>query len=165
MLAKFGRRTFKEAFGADNDPSNMAAYLHANYGVERQAAELVSPEVTTLLAEEDGSLAGFAQVRRGTPPDCVEGEDTIELWRFYVDRPWQGTGAAQALMQSALDAALELGGYRLWLSVWERNPRAIAFYRKNGFEEAGTTSFWVGSERQTDLVLVRDLKQREGRDR
>jgi RimJ/RimL family protein N-acetyltransferase len=41
--------------------------------------------------------------------------------------------------------------------VWEENPRAIAFYLKSGFEDVGTTDFWVGSERQSDRVLLRDL--------
>jgi ribosomal protein S18 acetylase RimI-like enzyme len=60
-------------------------------------------------------------------------------------------------MAASLDAARELGGRTLWLSVWERNPRAIAFYEKTGFRNAGTKDFWVGSDRQTDFVLVADL--------
>jgi diamine N-acetyltransferase len=42
----------------------------------------------------------------------------------------------------------------LWLGVWERNPRAIAFYAKSGFSEVGIHDFLVGTDRQTDRVLV-----------
>ena len=45
----------------------------------------------------------------------------------------------------------------LWLGVWERNPRAIAFYRKCGFEDAGTQTFVLGTDHQRDLVLARPL--------
>jgi len=41
--------------------------------------------------------------------------------------------------------------------VWERNPRAIAFYRKCGFAEVGTHTFVFGTDRQRDLVLARAL--------
>ena len=81
----------------------------------------------------------------------------IELQRFYVDRPAHGTGVAQALMGAARQAAREFGGEHLWLGVWERNPRAIAFYTKAGFRDVGSTVFQVGPDRQTDRVLVAPL--------
>jgi ribosomal protein S18 acetylase RimI-like enzyme len=58
------------------------------------------------------------------------------------------------LMAEAHRAARELGGRHIWLGVWEHNPRGIAFYRKTGFVEVGTHDFYVGSDRQTDRVLV-----------
>jgi hypothetical protein len=42
----------------------------------------------------------------------------------------------------------------VWLSVWDQNPRAIAFYRKVGFEDVGSTEFGVGSDRQTDRIMA-----------
>ena len=60
-------------------------------------------------------------------------------------------------MQAARTAAQELGGHRMWLGVWERNARALAFYRKAGFVEVGNHVFMVGSDPQTDLVLVSPL--------
>ena len=45
----------------------------------------------------------------------------------------------------------------MWLGVWERNPRAIAFYLKAGFVQVGSHVFMVGSDRQTDWVLVSPL--------
>jgi ribosomal protein S18 acetylase RimI-like enzyme len=60
-------------------------------------------------------------------------------------------------MEAALDAARALGGASVWLSVWERNPRAIAFYTKTGFIDVGSKVFMVGSDRQTDRVLARKI--------
>jgi GNAT superfamily N-acetyltransferase len=156
-LAKFGWRTFEETYGARNDPQNMADYLAANYGEEQQERELESPDMITLLVEQGGRLVGFAQVQRSTPPERVPNEGAVELYRFYVDRPWHGRGVAQKLLAATRLAAAELDGRRLWLSVWEKNPRAIAFYTKSGFVDEGTTDFWVGNDRQTDRVLVLEL--------
>jgi diamine N-acetyltransferase len=46
------------------------------------------------------------------------------------------------------------GGRTAWLSVWEKNPRAQAFYTKAGFTRVGEADFWVGPDRQTDHILA-----------
>ena len=46
----------------------------------------------------------------------------------------------------------------VWLAVWERNHRAIAFYRKWGFVEVGNQSFLLGDDLQNDLVMQRIVK-------
>ena len=51
----------------------------------------------------------------------------------------------------------QIGGRDFWLGVWERNPRAIAFYGKSGFIEVGSHVFMDGSDAQRDLVLVSPL--------
>jgi diamine N-acetyltransferase len=60
-------------------------------------------------------------------------------------------------MTAAVAAARELGGRSVWLSVWERNPRAIAFYTKSGFSDVGSKVFVVGSDHQTDRVMARNI--------
>lgn len=157
-LAAFGERTFREAFGADNRPDDIDAYVAETYGEARQAAELADPDRTTLVSvAPDGSLAGFAQLRLGPAPASVRGPRPVELLRFYVDRPWQGRGVAQTLMTAALDAARSRGAATVWLGVWERNLRAIAFYRSCGFGDVGGQEFVLGSDRQADRVMARSL--------
>ena len=156
-LAAFAARTFEETFGKDNQPKDTAAHLAAKYGVSQQTRELSDPEMITLLACEEERFVAYAQVRRSPPPPCVTAEGAVELQRFYVDRPAHGKGVAQQLMAAVLAAARELGGTQLWLSVWEHNPRAIRFYVKEGFVDVGTTDFFVGTDRQTDRVMLRPV--------
>lgn len=158
-LAEFGARTFRDAFETDNTPENMALYLASSYGPDLQSAELRNAGIVTLLAEGDDRLAGYSQLRQGPAPDCVEGPSPIELWRFYVERAWQGRGVAQTLMAATIDAASSLGAGTVWLSVWERNHRAQAFYRKCGFEDRGEKTFILGTDRQNDRVMALALKR------
>ena len=156
-LAEFARRTFVETFGPDNSEENMALHVASSFGDAIQLAEIRDPLMTTLLAEMHGTLAGFTQLHVGAPPACVTGAFPVEVRRFYVDRPFHGRGVAQRLMQSAERTARDLGGRTLWLGVWERNPRAIAFYAKCGFIDVGSHAFIVGTEEQTDRVMARPL--------
>ena len=156
-LAALGARTFADTFGADNTPEDLQAYLAGTYGEVQQRAEFSNPDIITVVVEESGALVAFSQVRRGAAPPCVTLESPVEIWRFYVDRAWHGRGVAAALMAAAVGAARELGGRSVWLSVWERNPRAIAFYTKSGFSDVGSKVFVVGSDHQTDRVMARDI--------
>ena len=83
-----------------------------------------------------------------------------EIQRIYVAREWHGRGAAQALMAEALRLAGSGGADAVWLGVWERNPRAIAFYRKLGFVENGDHVFPLGDDPQRDVVMVLPVEPR-----
>jgi diamine N-acetyltransferase len=154
VLAAFAARTFAEAFAADNRPEDLQAHLESSYGVVQQSQELSDPNEITLLAFSAETLIAFAQVRRKLPPACVTQEHPIEVHRFYVDSVAHGKGVAQALMVAAQTAAKEFDAKHLWLSAWERNPRAVAFYGKMGFEIVGSADFVVGSDVQTDHIMV-----------
>jgi diamine N-acetyltransferase len=152
-LADLAARTFRDTFEADNTPGDMAAHLVGSYSPARQLAEITSSDIVTLLATCDG-LAAFAQLRRCKPPACVTAARTIELWRFYVDKGWHGRGIAKHLMQAVLDEAKAAGATTVWLGVWERNPRAIAFYRKFGFEDDAGLNVVRGLEEQARRLGV-----------
>jgi ribosomal protein S18 acetylase RimI-like enzyme len=156
-LSSFAARTFAEQFGSDNTAENMALHLSRAFGESIQRREIENPSMITLVGESDGALAAFAQLRRGSAPSCVAGASPVELYRFYVDRPWQGRGVAHQMMGAVDHAAREFKGTTLWLAVWEHNPRAIAFYGKCGFVDVGSQSFVLGTDEQTDRVMARLL--------
>ena len=162
VLADFAASTFRETYAVQNRPDDMALYVSRAYGQSQQEAELANPEMTTLLAEVDGQLAGYAQLRASAVPECVTGVTPLEVWRFYVAAPWQGRGIAQALMQGVEMEAREHQAQTLWLGVWERNERAKSFYRKCGFADVGSQVFVLGTDAQTDRIMVRSLPSEPG---
>lgn len=76
----------------------------------------------------DGQVVGWANTSAGRDPD---GPRDLELEGLYVLDAHHGTGVGQAL----LDAAI--GDRPAYLWALADNPRAHAFYRRNGFVADG----------------------------
>ena len=148
---------FGQTFAPGNTPEDLQTYLDEAYVEARQREEIADPGIDTLLLEESGDLIAFAQLRAGSTGNAVTGERPLELWRFYVDFAFHGQGVAQALMTAVEDAARARGASTLWLGVWERNVRAQAFYRKQGFTVVGSQIFSVGSDPQRDLIMAKTI--------
>ena len=156
LLAALGRRLWVESYEGVMRPEDIAAFVDEQFAPQRVEARLRDPRERTILADVGGEPAGYATLRDGPPDGHEVGARPVELLRFYVDRRWHGRGVAHALFEACREDAAATGD-AMWLSVWQRNPRAIAFYRKCGFEVAGTLLFRVGEDVQTDHLMARPL--------
>jgi diamine N-acetyltransferase len=159
LLAELGVRTFYDTFAKYNTPENMSTYLGLSFGVKLQTEELADPAVRYLIAESDGKAIGYSKLKFGSTAEGITDPYPVELERLYSLQDWIGAGVGNALMQASLDVAAELSANVIWLGVWEKNPRAIAFYRKWGFEEFGTHDFLLGNDVQTDLLMWRAVSE------
>jgi ribosomal protein S18 acetylase RimI-like enzyme len=149
-LALFASRTFEETFGPDNKPADMADYLSKNFSSEIQRREIADADSVLVLAEDEAKvLAGYAHI-------LFKGAE-VELKRLYVDSGWKGSGLGRILVAEVLRQGTARKGSRVWLSVWERNTRAIAFYRKMGFRVCGSATFVLGDDAQTDNLMELSL--------
>ena len=154
VLADLGARTFYDAFASDNRPEDIDTYIAQAFNPEQIAAELADPRSTFLLAQINGQAIGYAKLRAGDAPACVDGPRPIELERIYVDKNAHGRGVGAALMRACLAEARQAAFGAVWLGVWERNDRAQAFYRKWGFRDVGAKTFTVGNDVQSDRVMM-----------
>jgi diamine N-acetyltransferase len=157
LIAELGAETFAEAFGADNTAEDMQVYLKASFAPAIQAAELADAATVFLIAEVGGQAAGYARLRESRPSAELDAARPIELVRFYARTPWIGRGIGAALMEASFQEATARGCDVMWLGVWERNQRAIAFYRKWGFLEFGTHGFMLGKDLQQDILMARGV--------
>ncbi len=158
-LASLGRRLWRETYTGLIPTSNLELHLAETFGLAQQAAELADPLSTMLVLEGSGHLGGYALLRARGPERerSLAFARPLEVVRFYVDRPLHGTGAAQALMTAVLAHAVAAGHDGLWLQVWEQNPRALRFYAKAGFTDAGGASYRIGNQVDRDRLLVHAL--------
>ena len=156
LLAEFGAQTFRDSYPSEISPQDMADYLATAFSPQKQAVELAQPGTLFLIAESDGQIAAYAMLKEGPPPiHLPAGDHPIELVRIYAHHSWIGKGLGANLMRACLIEARNRGCDTIWLGVWEKNPRALAFYHKWGFIEFGTQVFQMGNDRQTDILMYR----------
>lgn len=152
----FAERLFRETYVDGYDPADIDDYVAHAFSPAKQTSELSEPGGRVLAIEDDrNGLLGFAHLRQTPPPGALAGRFALEISRFYVDRPWHGRGLARLLMSACIAEARSRGADALWLLVYQKNGRAVAFYEKAGFKRAGTQPFTLGSRVDQDWVMVR----------
>jgi diamine N-acetyltransferase len=145
-------RFFRDTYGHDPHHAKvMDQHCVDNFGADIISAQLSDPDVFALIAELGSAPVGLAQWH-------IDG-DAIELERLYVDRACHGTGLGKALLAEVVADATRRGKLSLYLGVWDRNERAIAFYRRQGFAVTGTVEFFLAGAAQTDLLMRRDVQR------
>jgi diamine N-acetyltransferase len=159
-VAEVGARLFTQAFAVHNTAENLRAYLDSAFNETKQREEIADPANIVWIAESpDARAVGYAQVKLGSRTKELNADKSAELCRIYADSDFHGRGLGTALMATCVDAATQWGASHLWLGVFQKNPRAIAFYQKHGFRIVGEQIFTVGSDPQRDWVMVRDLSR------
>jgi ribosomal protein S18 acetylase RimI-like enzyme len=142
-IAEVHVQAWREAY-AHLIPADALARLSIDQRERRWRELLATPGSVTFVATHDGSVIGFATSGPGRDDDSPR---ELELPSIYILADHYGTGAGQQL----LDAVL--GGMPAFLWVADNNPRARAFYERNGFRPDGTTK--VGPLAGTDILEIR----------
>jgi ribosomal protein S18 acetylase RimI-like enzyme len=162
-LAAVAARTFPLACPPSTPPENVASFIGTNLSTTRFAEYLADPRRAILIAQHDDRIVGYAMLIRGVDDDtdvqrAVEVRPAAELSKLYLLPDYHGAGAATALMERTLATAAEWGARCVWLGVNQENQRAQRFYVKTGFKFNGTRTFQVGTRRENDYVMVRELR-------
>ncbi|GAB3691770.1 GNAT family N-acetyltransferase [Spirosoma flavus] len=158
-LTDLSATTMREAFGPPHNPIELVEeYIAKSLTEPALAQELADPRSAFFLARlPDGSPVGYAKLRRHAPPRRMPVRNAIEIQRIYLLQSQIGQGQGRQLMEHCLSWARNQKAAAVWLGVWERNKRALAFYEKMGFERFSYHYFQFGSERQRDFWLQKQL--------
>lgn len=173
QLLKFSKKTFTEAFAHLNNPVDFEAHLQKAFTLEKLEKEFNTEGVLFYFitqeyafADDAETIIGFLKLNIASFPDsttvfCTDfnhkKEDLLEIERIYVDTPYQGKGIAQQLMQKAQAVACENKCPYIWLGVWNENAKALRFYEKMGFAKFGQHIFTIGTDDQTDFLMIKNL--------
>ena len=145
------RESYSHVLGEDvfqrRETDRTAAVAHRRAAIADQAQ---NPAIGNWVARsQDGRLLGFSSA--GPARDTDIGIP-LELWSIYILAEAYGSGVGQALLEHAV------GNDPAYVWVLEDNPRAQAFYRRNGFVADGASKdlpmAWAG----TGMVEIRMVR-------
>ena len=157
LIADLSRQTFYDTFAAENTVENMDRFMNEAFTREKLMAEVGLPGNIFLLAYEASEPAGYARLRVTGTPLLMENGLSLEIVRIYAVQKSIGKGVGRALMQHCIEVARQKSARVIWLGVWEKNNKAIAFYTKWGFEKFGEHVFMLGDDPQTDWLMKKVL--------
>lgn len=157
IISEISKQTFYEAFHMQNTKADMDLFLASHFNVGDTKDELLHPNNTFYLVFDDNVLCGYAKVVEVDFPTELPNYKTLRLSRIYVLDAFIGKGIGKLLMQTCIEKAKSLQKTHIWLGVWEKNTKAIEFYKRFGFEIFGTEIFVLGTDPQTDLLMQRAI--------
>ncbi|AJT41756.1 GNAT family N-acetyltransferase [Psychromicrobium lacuslunae] len=161
-LVELAAVTFPHSAPVGSEPANIQHHIDSYLNTEKFTWYLESPQVTVLVAEEQGVLLGYS-VTIAQPSEDAEVlaaltlHPIVELSKCYVHPEHFGAGIAGGLMKATLAEAANSSAAGIWLGVSSVNERAIRFYEKQGFVKVGKKSFLFGNRLERDYVMQRAL--------
>ena len=147
FIALLGRVTFTEAFGhLFEDVRDLHTYLNTTFSVQKIEASLIKPNNIFWIAFMEKLPIGYAKLKLHSPSDFIQSERISQLQKIYVLKDFQSMKIGKKLQDLMLVKATEIGSEYIWLSVFQGNKRAIAFYEKNNFKFVGNHEFRIGKK-------------------
>lgn len=152
-----GRETFSETFGESNTEADMNKYLEDSFNEKKIKAELSNPGSLFFIAWDNKNPIGYLKVNSGNAQTEQQHDTALEIERIYVKSSHHGKKVGQLLYEKAMEIAKHQRNSYIWLGVWEKNPRAIRFYEKNGFIAFDKHIFKMGNDEQIDIMMKKEL--------
>lgn len=153
QLEKISRQTFCETFSSGNTEENMNKYLDEVFSSANLSIELNDKKAEFYFAKLDDKVIGYLKLNFGVSQTEIRDDNGLEIERIYVLKEFHGKNVGQLLYNKAIQIAREKNKDYVWLGVWEENPRAINFYKKNGFVAFDKHLFQLGNDLQTDIMM------------
>jgi ribosomal protein S18 acetylase RimI-like enzyme len=157
-LGALAMQVFFDTYATSGINSDLANEAREHCSEEAYARRLASPGIEITLAEIGGNLAGFIDVQSSSacPVQAVVGP---EVFRLYVQAPFQNRGLGKGLLRCAELQSQAQGARAIWLTAWVGNASAVAFYPLAGYEKVGTMQYAINGKNYENYVFAKQLPQ------
>lgn len=153
LICKIGAQYFYDAYKDVKSDTNLQQYITNTFIVEKVEEEFDNRIAFFAIGYLNKVPVAYIKLRSDRTHPNLAHTSNLEMERIYVDRNYWRHKFGAAMMNYAIDYGRQNKFNCLWLGVWQENLRAIAFYKKAGFEIVGTKKFYVGSEENNDFVM------------
>jgi diamine N-acetyltransferase len=156
-LLELSRKTFYDAFEHINNKDDFEAYTSVAFTREKLLSEIENPHSEFYFALIDDKKVGYIKLNYSSAQTEFQDEKGVEVERIYVLADQQGKQIGDQLLKFAINNAMQEKLHYIWLGVWEHNLAAQRFYGRNGFKPFSTHGFWIGNDKQIDLLMRKEL--------
>jgi ribosomal protein S18 acetylase RimI-like enzyme len=156
-LVEISRNTFINAFEKQNNPIDFYKYLNKTLNKEALEKELSNPNISFYFLRIENTTVGYFKLNEADAQIETFNALSIELERIYVIEEFQSKKLGEVMLKHAIQISKDKKVKFLWLGVWEKNVKAIKFYNHFGFKKFGSHDFYLGNDKQVDLLMRLNL--------
>jgi diamine N-acetyltransferase len=159
IIALLGRLTFRETFGPlfDGREGELQTYLDHIFSVAKIAASIAKPQNHYWLALMDTLPVGYAKQKYSSPNVLIDAPAPAQLQKIYVLSEFIAHRIGHELLETIMESSRASEIMVMWLTVLNTNDRAIRFYERHGWTDAGTTSFTIGTQTFSFIAMKRTM--------
>ncbi len=152
-LQNISKQTFSETFSEHNTIENIDKYLTEELSLSKLETEITNTNSEFYFAKLENNIIGYLKINSGQAMTEILRNNCLEIERIYVLKKYHGKNIGFALYEKAIEIAKSRNVEFIWLGVWEKNLRAIQFYKKIGFLEFSKHIFKLGDDVQVDIMM------------
>jgi len=156
-LRDLAMRTYSAAFAYKNKPEVIADYYEFAFAKSHLNKQLSTKDSLWFFARDKDNIIGYLKLNINDAQTEFFEPNGLEIERIYIDIPYLRQGYGERLIDFSISKARQLKKNYIWLGVWEENPEAILFYKKQGFIITGTHDYDMIAEIQTDYIMTLDI--------
>jgi ribosomal protein S18 acetylase RimI-like enzyme len=157
-IAAVATHVFLDTYATDGVRPDLAREVFELCSPQAFAAALAQPERRFVVATTDAGLVGFAELLLEDRPAEVAGVTGAELVRLYVQPRAHGAGVGRALVLRCEELVASSSLPAMWLTVWEHNEAAMAFYRRLAFTDAGPGTYTYEDQVYGTRVFTKETR-------
>ena len=156
-LQKISIELFTDTFKDQNTEEDLKNYLEKAYNSIQLKQELTNKNSTFFFLLDNEEIVGYLKLNIGDAQTEDIVESAVEIERIYIQSDRKRKGYGTVLIEKAEQFAQEKNKKVIWLGVWEENLSALSFYKKKGFIQISSHSFFMGDDEQTDLIMTKTI--------
>jgi GNAT superfamily N-acetyltransferase len=158
MVSALAMQVFLDTYAAEGVRPDLAREALSQYCVAAFEERIAESDRRFILALRGDGLIAFAETVVAMRASPIAGVEGAELVRLYVQPPAQRSGIGRALLGRCESLAKDASLRALWLTAWEGNARALAFYRHLQYRDVGATTYAFEGNTYGNRVLAKRLE-------
>lgn len=156
-IGVLGMQVFLDTYATEGIRRSIADEVLQAFAPQTIAQLIAQPGISLVVAQVNGHLVGFAQIKLNARHSMIDAADAAELQRLYIQERFTGCGLGYQLLQAAEQHAARGGAELLWATVWVGNERALGFYPRRGYEVLGSPTYTFQGETHGNRLFGKPL--------
>jgi len=158
VLALLGRLTYVESHGHFiKDKNDLANYINSTFSISKTKQDLNNLNNRFYIIYVDSLPVGYAKLMLKIKNENIASLNKCRLDKIYILNEFIPMKIGLQLLTYVEEKAKELQLDTIWLSVYNKNLRAIRFYEKNEYINVGELNFLVNGTIYENIVFSKKI--------